>query len=245
MYWIYLILFILIVFVPGSIVGDVGFVDEEKAEEIAIFVLGSIVMFLFIFKEKQFRFNLREKSEIQRDYHETSQDLSDSYSYIGEANRKLEILRRISLDVAHVSKLTEEDKQRIFISIRDAIKVLSRNSEFVIKFVDTKTREVIDKIPGYQQSFSCGVEKDIEKAFDDEKSIVQGEKCIIIKSATDMSEKISVVVFRHDNGSLPENAELIQTLATQVLFLYTSSEKKNDSDGEKVEKHRDLTKTQK
>ncbi|MDH4330099.1 MAG: hypothetical protein OEV93_00930 [Candidatus Moranbacteria bacterium] len=228
MYWIYLVLFILIVFIPGSIVGDVGFVGEEKAEEIAIFALGSIVMLLFIFKEKQFRFNLKEKTEIQEDFHKTSQSLSNSYSYIGEANRKLEILRKISLDLANVSKLDDEDKQRIFIAIRDAIKVLSKNSEFVIKFVNTKNKEVIDKIPGYQKSFSCGVERDIKNSFESEKSIVQGEKCIIIKSAGEMDGVVVMVIFRHDNGSLPENAELIQTLATQVLFLYTSSDIKRN-----------------
>lgn len=223
MYWIYLILFILIVFVPSVIVGDVGFVGEEKAEEIAIFVLGSVVMLLFIFKEKQFRFSMKEKTEIQKDFHETSQDLSNSYSYIGEANRKLEILRKISLDLTNISKLTEQDRQRIFISIRDAVKVLSRNSEFVIKFFDIKTKSVIDKIPGYQKSFGYGIDEDIKKAFDSEKSIVEGERCIIIKSATDIEGMITMIIFRHDNDSIPENAELIQMLAMQVLFLYTSS----------------------
>lgn len=222
MYWIYLILFVIIVFVPDIVVGDVYFIGEEKMEELMIFVLGSVIMLLLIFKDKQFKFNLEEKSEIQKNFHETSRDLNNSYSYIGEANRKLEILKNISLKLTSVSGADEEERQRIFIAIRDAVKVLSKTDDFMIKFVDIKKKRVVDDLPGYEPKSHCDTSKNMQVVFENEKSIIKENDCVIVRSVGDMNGIVAVVMFHYDQDGFPEDVELIQTLATQALSLHSS-----------------------
>ena len=84
---------------PEIIVSGVSFFSEERLEIIILFVLGSIGFFLFIIKEKQLIKSQKHRSKIQKDLAMVSKDLTNSYSYIGETNRKLDIIKNISPNI--------------------------------------------------------------------------------------------------------------------------------------------------
>jgi hypothetical protein len=92
MYWIYLGLFLFIIAIPLLISGNTEYLREESIETILIACLGSIGFVLYILQHKVVRRHLREKLRLQKKTSDANRDLSQSYSYIGEVNRKIDIL---------------------------------------------------------------------------------------------------------------------------------------------------------
>ncbi|MFC1645083.1 hypothetical protein ACFL08_03580 [Patescibacteria group bacterium] len=222
MYWIYLVLFILIIFVPDIIIGDILYVKEEKAEEIAIFVLGFATALIFIYKEKQFKSHSKEKTKIQKEFNDASYDLTSSYSYIGEANRKLDILKNVSLKLIDASSLDSSEIEKVFKDIKVAINVITKTNDFVIGFVNVERKTVKNKFfksKDYlgEKSFS---KKEILNA---EKKIIKNDQSIIVFSDRKIGNHKAFVYFRYNGASLPEDTDLVQMLVSQALFLYMVS----------------------
>ncbi|MFC1608869.1 hypothetical protein ACFL2R_00695 [Patescibacteria group bacterium] len=222
MYWVYLVLFIVIVFVPDIIIGDILYVAEEKAEEIMIFILGFITVLIFIYQEKRFRSHFQEKSRIQREFNDASHDLASSYSYIGEVNRKLDILRGISLRLIETPNLSDGDAESIFEDIKVAINVLTKTNNFVMGFADTKTGKLERMFFG-SKDYSKKNTFLNQEILKNKKKIVKKEQNVVVFSDRDIDGRVAFVDFRYNGASIPEDTELIQMLASQALFLFVCS----------------------
>ncbi len=217
MYWIYLFLFVIIVLVPKIITGDRLFLREEDQESLLIFFIGSIGLLIFLWKENQLRFQVREKVKIQKEASRVSKDLAESYSYIAEINRKMDILKNIALGLPETASITPERMKEIYESIMEALLLLGKTDAFFLCVVDIRSGDVEKKFDAHGKK--CPVLDYRELAKRSETVMREGEY-VIIRSPRKIKGCLAFIALRKKNGVL-DDPEIFKALAAQALFLYS------------------------
>lgn len=223
MYWIYLIIFTLIVFVPSFVRKGIYVFDMTQTQEYAILLLGSVGFLIFLILEKKFKKNLTEKNKIQGQVNSMTKDLKHSYSYIGEINRKLDILENIALGYPESSKLTHKSEIEAYNSIMEAIKLFGKSDEFALRFVRLPGYEIlkeIKSIPENALSFSF-------KGQEKEMSCFESDEFIVVMSPKQIDNIFSYIVIRKKTVSQKiDDMEIMKTLAAQALFIFVFTRNK-------------------
>lgn len=222
-----MIIFVLIVFVPDIVQDDFYFLREESAEELLIFFLGGLGFIFFLIREKQITSGRKEKSKFQREASRMSKDLNSSYSYIGETNRKIEIMKNIALGLPEWSKMTKEKETEVFNYIISATGILSRSKDVVIRFFEVPEYKLLkeikssEKIEFEEQSDIC------KKCIDSSRSFIETDKYIVAISPHDIDGiKSSIIIKKKKTSHTAEDPDMLRALASQALFLYVFSEKR-------------------
>ncbi len=223
MYWIYFILFILAVFTPDLIQTDFPYLSEKRTEELLIFILGATAFLIFLRKEKQLNLQLKEKIKIQKEASLTSKDLTDTYSYIGEINRKIDILKDIALGISEGSALTPEKEMELCRSILYAVQMFSKSSHISLRFINIKSGQIIKEIRSSQRT-KCDVIN--EKMIEEKRNFLETDKVFFIRSPKPVDNIVAcIAIEKRVKGQRLEDQELIKALASQALFLFTFSRK--------------------
>jgi hypothetical protein len=144
MYWIYLIIFVLVVFAPEYVRHGYFFLGEEDAESVLIFCLNILAFLLYLAKERALGRIRGEQKQTQQEKKFISRDLEDSYSYIGELNRKFEILKRsvgaLPGTLATFGRSARDDD--LYHPILDAVKILSKTDSVALYFAHVGERRI-------------------------------------------------------------------------------------------------------
>lgn len=223
MYWLYLVLFIFAVFTPDIIQRDFPFIPEEKAEELIIFILGALAFLIFLQKEKQLFVKTKEKTKIQREASLTSRDLADTYSYIGEINRKVDILKDIALGITEGPGLTAEKELAIYRSIIHAVQMFSKSDHVSLKFINLKTNEIMKETKSNKRARRDVMNK---KMSQENKTFTESENVFFIRAPKPINDITACITIEKRNKNQKiEDPELIKALASQALFLFTFSRK--------------------
>lgn len=164
MYWIYLIIFVLIVFAPEYVRHGYLFLGEEDTESVLIFCLNILAFLLYLAKERALGKIRGERKQIQQEKQFISRDLEDSYSYIGELNRKFEILKRsvgaLPGTLATFGRSTKDDD--LYQPILDAVKILSKTDSVALYFIHVGERRVERMYAmGKKSLFSSAIQESI------------------------------------------------------------------------------------
>ncbi|MCX6765868.1 MAG: hypothetical protein NT136_02830 [Candidatus Moranbacteria bacterium] len=223
MYWIYLIIFILAVLSPELIRQDFPLIDEERAEELAIFFLGTAAFLIYLIKEKQLIWNIKEKQKIQKEASIISRNLTDSYSYIGEINRKMDILKNIALGLPESSVLTPEKEKEIYDSILHALYAFSKSKRIIIRFIDLSSHHTIKEVKS-NKKISCGSTN--EEIVKRKERLIETDYYFLIKPPRDINNTtVCIAIAKQNKQQKLEDPEIIEALASQALFLFTFSQK--------------------
>lgn len=223
MYWIYLILFILAVFIPDIIQRDFPYIPEERAEELAIFILGATAFSIFLLKEKQLGIQLKAKRQIQKEASLASKDLTDTYSYIGEINRKMDILKDIALGLAEETFISPEKEMNLYRSIIHAVQMFTKLTNVSLRFINIETGKIIREIKSSKKA-RCDVINLIMKK--ENKTFLETEKAFFIRSPKPIGNITACIAIEKKNKNQKiEDPEMIKALASQALFLFTFSKK--------------------
>ena len=223
MYWIYLIIFILAVLTPEMIKKDIGTVGQERIEELIIFFLGIISFLAILIREKQLLKSQEEKNKIQRESHQIFKDLKNSYSYIGEINRKLDILKNIALGLPENSALTANKEKEIYDSIAIAIRTLGKTNNFSLRFVNAVSESIEREIRG-SKSFYAKIKSSMLNPERDN-CITEVGKYVLICSPRSIDNVNACIIIEKKRSQIEENIEIFKALASQALFLYAFSRK--------------------
>ncbi|MFA6973715.1 MAG: hypothetical protein WC238_03195 [Parcubacteria group bacterium] len=222
MYWIYLFLFIVAVLVPDLLEGRTfAFLSENRLEELAIFVLGMAGFLIFIFKEHQLSLREDENVKDKKKLFRATKDLVDSYSYIGEVNRKMEIVMQIGLGLADKAELSRDKEKEIYNSILAAASSLMNSKKACLRFVDTRTNNT-------QMDFFgdgvCSLVKNADLAGMGENVNFKKVNGYILASSLKEINSIKCYLVIEGYSELEadnaNNQELLKFLASQGLFLY-------------------------
>lgn len=125
MYWLYLTLFLVVISTPLLIQGERGYLTEDMREALVIFAAGAVTLILYIAKEKSLLRHVREKLWFQQKTTAITKDLSQSYSYIGEVNRKVDILKGMMHRLVEMEN-GKQSAERMFWEVLDTLKHIAQ-----------------------------------------------------------------------------------------------------------------------
>lgn len=222
MYWVFIVLFIIAVLIPDIIRGPIYFLVEERVEEIIIFLMG-VIGFLFFMKNEQKLFlQKKEKEKEQKKMKQTVKDLVESYSYIGEVNRKMDILMSIALGLSDRSSLNKNKEKEIYQSIVSAASFLLKAEYSFLRFVKQTTSKNLKEIS--LEKKKNPIQNEELTGMKDNINVKKCRDCIIISSPQKISDiKSYLIIYKYDEVEVsnPKNMEILKVFASQALFLYS------------------------
>ena len=226
MYWLYLIIFTFVVFIPTTIQhGFYGF-SVDQTQDFTTLILGSFAFVVFLIHERMLKKNVSEKKAIQKKVNRMTKDLTHSYSYIGEINRKVDILESIALSYPESLILTTKKQKEVYKSIMEAVRLFGKSDEFTLRFVCVSSKEVLKEIksfPDVSMNFS-------PKNFDLTAQFVESDEFIVVNSPKTIDDVFSYIVLKKKTPTQRlEDLEMIRTLAAQALFFFMFVRKKPDN----------------
>ena len=161
--------------------------------------------------------NMAEKSHFQRQVSRMTKDLTQSYSYIGEINRKLDILEHIAIGYPESSTISTEKQTEIYDSIMGAIQLFGKSDEFTLCFIQKSNFEVIKEIKSFSElslNFST-------KKYEENKCYNETDEYIMVTSPKTIDNIFACIVIKKNKSAKQiEDPEIMKTLAAQALFLF-------------------------
>lgn len=230
MYWIFLIIFIITVLVPDIVRTNFGIISETRLEEILIFFMGAMALAIFIKNEQQLLFHKKEKEKDKKKIEQTVKDLVESYSYIGEVNRKMDLLMNTALGLSDRSVLSKAHEKETYQSIVSATSFLLKSDFTSLRFVDMKN--IKTKQEFRSENSGRTIKNNLLAEMKDNINVKKDNDCLIISSNQKINDIKSYLIIRgfdEKEESNPKNIEILKVFASQALFLYsyTHNEPKN------------------
>lgn len=235
MYWIFAVLFAIAVLIPDIIRNQVYFLAEERAEEVVIFILGSIAFLTFIVNERKIAFQKSEKEKAQKKMSQTVKDLVDSYSYIGEVNRKMDILMGVALGLTERSILDKKKEKEIYESIVTAANFLLKANCSMIRFVNLKTNRIEKEIKIPECANIPIANNDLIK-MDENVNVKKQNGLFIVSSPQTINNVRSYLIisgYDAQEEGKPKNTEILKLFSSQAIFLYAYMLKEENGSGDK------------
>jgi hypothetical protein len=241
MYWVFLILFIIAVLIPDIIRGPVYFLEEERAEEIVIFLMGAIGFLVFMRNEYRISVQKKEKEKEEKRMKQTVKDLVESYSYIGEVNRKMDILMSIALGLSDRSTLNKNREKEIYESIISAGNFLLKADCSFLQFVDQRDLKNLKEIKLDKKKNP--VKNEELAGMGENINIKKYGDCIVISSPQKINNiKSYLIICGYDEEEVanPKNMEILKVFASQALFLYSYLSLENGNRNKENERDNNL-----
>lgn len=223
MYWIYLLLFVLMIFTPEVVSDGFFFFREEDVESILIFIFGLVGLLLYLGKETALIRTLREKLSLQQESNQIRKDLVQSYSYIGEMNRHLDILKNMIFESPHTAEeLLHGDQTRVYQSVFDATLLLAQSDGACLFFVDSNTGEILTShhVGNAKESFLALKGEDLLAT---KKYWWQEKEFTFVRSSEENKSVAAFLVFRTAKNRI-EYTGVFQILVTHALLLFSLRE---------------------
>jgi len=221
MYWIFLIIFVIAILIPDIVRVPIYGISEERFEEILIFILGTLGFFIFIRNEQRFFFQKKAKEKAEKKADQTVKDLVESYSYIGEVNRKMDILMNITLGLSDKSMLDAKQTSEIYESIASASKYLLRGDQSALRFINIKTGRIAKEVSMEKKPVNIKNSELIE--MNEYTNIKRSDGILIIASTKIVNNIRSFIIvsnFEETEYHNPKNIEILKVFASQAIFLY-------------------------
>lgn len=222
MYWIFLILFIITVLIPDIIRGNVFFLSQIRAEEVAIFLMGAIAFIVLTRREEIILFQKKEKEADQKKIDQAVRDLLESYSYIGEVNRKMDILMNIALGLTDRSTLNRAKEEEIYQSIISAANFLMKADSSSLRFVNLKKGRTEKELNVLEKKVP--VKNSDLTEMKDEVTVEKKKGCLIVASTQKINDTKSYLLicgYDREAESNPKNIEMLKVFVSQALFLHS------------------------
>lgn len=233
MYWIYLLLFIVIVFVPEFVQGEPFGLKEVVAEELLLFICASIGFTLFLYREKQLIDGEQEKTKLQREINRISKDLTSSYSYIGEINRKLDILKAIVMGIANAQNITRAKEIALYRSILSAVEVMTKSNSIALRFIQ-KPRTILKEV---KTTNGMRLDEQSNASCFNKHAYVETERYVVARCPHDVQKIRACIVIEKKPGTKRiEDPQLLKALASLAVFLYVYIQNANGCKLENLKK---------
>ncbi len=222
MYWAYLILFVCMIVTPELTRDGVLFFSEDDLESLLIFCFGMVGLLLYLGKESAFLRAVREKLSLQQETNQIRKDLSQSYSYIGEMNRRIDIVKNM---VVSLPKATTPEPERsgldLYSPIIEATKLLAQSECVALYFVTTSDGKTLERyeVGDGEHRETLGT-IDGQHLLDAKKYLWEEGKLSFVRSPQE-AEGISAFIVFHKLKNRLEETGIFQILAAQALFVFS------------------------
>ncbi len=224
MYWLYFFLFIVAISTPIFVEGEKWHLTEDMREATIILVSGAVAFILYVLKEKSLLRHVREKLWFQQKNSVISKDLSQSYSYIGEVNRKVDILEGMMHRLVEIRE-TDADEERMLWEVLDTIRQLTQADRVSMRIFTNKacTHRLEEK--GDKKIFSLVQDEQLLK---NDKSffVLEGIQCVSSQKLRKKT-KIFLLFSRAHNDEIDEGILNIILAFLAILDTFLKTEKKS------------------
>lgn len=220
MYWIYLALFVLAILTPQFISGGESVFTEQDIESLLIFCFGVFGFVVYFTKEKALLRIFREKKQLQNQANLMTRDLSDSYSYIGEMNRKLDIVKDFIFDLPKTTaRISGEKEEKLYASLLGTVSILAKTDRVVLCFVNIR-KKTIEKI------FEKSVKRSLIAHIDPVQLLLEGkffweeQDYAVVRSPRQARGVAAFLIFTKTKNHI-EDSDVFKILVSEGLLLYT------------------------
>lgn len=225
MYWIYLALFVLAILTPQFISGGESVFTEQDIESLLIFCFGVFGFVVYFAKEKALLRIFREKKQLQNQANLMTRDLSDSYSYIGEMNRKLDIVKDFIFDLPKTTARTSGEKEeKLYASLLGTVSILAKTDRVVLCFVNTR-KKTIEKI------FEKSVKRSLIAHIDPVQLLSLGkffweeQDYAVVRSPRQAKGVAAFLIFTKTKNHI-EDSDVFKILVSEGLLLYALNQER-------------------
>lgn len=222
MYWAYLILFVFMIVTPEFVRDGLLFFSEEDFESILIFCFGMVGLLLYLGKESAFLRAVREKLSLQQETNQIRRDLSQSYSYIGEMNRRIDIVKNMIVSLPHSkAPVPERQGRELYDPIIDATKLLAQSDCVALYFVAVEDGTVLERYEvgdGEHREILCAL--DGRHLLETKKYLWEEGKLSFVRSPEAVGGIAAFIVFHKMKNRLEETG-IFQILAAEALFVFS------------------------
>lgn len=219
MFFVYFALFILAVLTPFIIQHGISFIGQEGAESITIFIFGVLGFVLYIIREKAFFKALRDRLMLQKKTNVISRDLSESYTYIGEMNRKLEVTHQMIHDLPVRTSRTRNGKKNkvLYESIFETAAILAKVDEAALFFFRNTDGKMMKVVHWGVSTGSCSISDGT--FLNNEKSSWETDRCIVVRSPRTVQSVSAFLAFTKTVNRF-DDWDLFKVLASSALLIY-------------------------
>ncbi|MFZ1626906.1 MAG: hypothetical protein WAT81_03845 [Candidatus Moraniibacteriota bacterium] len=222
MYWAYLILFVCMIMTPELTQDGVLFFSEDDFESLLIFCFGIVGLLLYLGKESAFLQAVREKLSLQQEANQIRKDLSQSYSYIGEMNRRIDIVKNMVVSLPRAkTPMPERHGLDLYTPIIEATKLLAQSECVALYFVALGDGQVLERYEvgeGEHREMLSGL--DGQHLLGAKKYLWEEGKLSFVRSPEDAEGIAAFIVFHKLKNRLEETG-IFQILAAQALFIFS------------------------
>lgn len=215
-YWIYLILFVITIFVPEFIQGSIFGLSVVTVQELTLFLLGIFGFLMFLYLEKQIAHSEEQKNRFQRELNRMTKDLTGSYSYIGEMNRKLDILKSVVLGLSTTGPITQTKENALYKSIVNAVMVMTKSAHVAIRFIKMP-KEVLKDVKSDKR---IKLDSCAHYCLNKQHSFLESDDHYIARSPEDINNIRACIIIEKKNSKKIEDPQLLKALASLAVFLY-------------------------
>ncbi|MEN8251979.1 MAG: hypothetical protein ABFQ53_00135 [Patescibacteria group bacterium] len=142
MFFIYLIAFVLMVATPFIVTEGWWIFSEDETEAVILLLAGIVSFVLYRLRDYQVFETLKDRIKLQRTVARTQKELSESYSYIGQANRRTDIMYEIFSDLSHVE--TADCGHAVL----NAMELLPYTNSFCLRFINIENNKAYHVVGG-------------------------------------------------------------------------------------------------
>lgn len=231
MYWAYLILFVCMIVTPEFTRDGILFFSEDDLESLLIFCFGMVGLLLYLGKESAFLRAVREKLSLQQEANQIRKDLSQSYSYIGEMNRRIDIVKNMVVSLPQ-AKAPEPEKQgqALYDPIIDATKLLAQSDCVALYFVSTRDGAVLERYEVGDGEHRETLRTLTGRHLLDTKKYLWEEGKLSFVRSPEEAESISAFIVFHKMKNRLEETGIFQILAAQALFIFSIHDRRASLD---------------
>ncbi len=140
MFFIYLGLFIIMVATPFSVQSGVWIFSEDETEAIVLLIAGIMSFVIYRLRDYQIFEYIRDRMKLQKTVVRAQKELSESYSYIGQVNRRTDIMYEIFSDLSHMEATSSDD------AVLHAMESLPYTDDFCFRFINLKKKKAYHRI---------------------------------------------------------------------------------------------------
>lgn len=224
MYWLYVVTFVCVLLVPRFVVEGwlPQVINREVSEIIYIFVFSTLAFVLYIIRDYQWVHQKKELEERRKEGSRLTRELASSYSYIGEVNRRVEILQEVTLDMPELLENGNKEGKNIYHDVLRAIQIFSGCQDFVvILHSPEKKKKYTELCLPNSKTTSIAREINLVDFIGGKKTQFtkeDGTHYSVVKASGTISNVYCLGVFQR-NSLRSEVTDLIRPLLMQILFL--------------------------